>query len=88
MSIKDKVNEVLDKTTIDDKIVDGAKKVKESVENVLDKTEIDDKIVEGAKKAAGAGKKAVDSLLDKTEIDDRIKEKIGDIKEKKNKDNE
>ena len=56
MSIKDKVNEVLDKTTIDDKIVDGAKKVKESVENVLDKTEIDDKIVEGAKKAAGAVK--------------------------------
>ena len=50
MGLKDKIDEVLDKTEIDDKIVDGVKaagsKIKEVTNNLLDKTEIDDKIVD------------------------------------------
>ena len=44
-----KVQDVLDKTDIDEKIVGAAKDVKEKVQGVLDKTDIDDKIVDGAK---------------------------------------
>ncbi len=50
MGLKDKIDEVLDKTEVDDKIVDGVKaagsKIKEVTNNLLDKTEIDDKIKE------------------------------------------
>ena len=44
MGLKDKINEVLDKTTIDDKIIDAAGTVKDKVGDLLDKTEVDDKI--------------------------------------------
>ena len=51
MGLKDKIDSVLDKTDIDDKIAAKAK-------DVLDKTDIDDKLVAGAKdlkaKADGA----------------------------------
>ncbi|MBR3211352.1 MAG: hypothetical protein IKF71_05405 [Bacilli bacterium] len=50
-SINDNINDVLDKTDIDDKIVAAAGKVKETTKDILDKTDIDDKIVDAAKKA-------------------------------------
>ncbi len=50
-SITNNINEVLDKTEIDDKIVEAAGKVKKATKEALDKTEIDDKIVDTAKKA-------------------------------------
>ena len=50
-SISNNINEVLDKTEIDDKVVEAAGKVKKATKKVLDKTDIDDKIVETAKKA-------------------------------------
>ena len=49
-SISNNINEVLDKTEIDDKIVEAAGKVKDAAQNVLDKTEIDEKIVDATKK--------------------------------------
>ena len=46
--LKDKAQDVLDKTDIDDKIKEKAEKVKDTVEDkvddVLDKTDIDEKI--------------------------------------------
>lgn len=47
--VKEKVNEVLDKTDIDEKIVDVANKVKDTVQDLLDKTDVDEKLVETAK---------------------------------------
>ena len=49
MALQDKINEMLDKTEIDDKIKEGAGKVKGKVDDLLDKTEIDDKIKDAAK---------------------------------------
>ena len=49
-SISNSVNEVLDKTEIDDKIVEATNKVKDKTKEVLDKTDVDEKIVEGVKK--------------------------------------
>ena len=48
-----KAKEALDKTDIDEKIVDAAKGLKGKVQEALDKTDIDEKIVEGAKNIAG-----------------------------------
>lgn len=48
MELKGKIDELLDKTEIDDKIIEGAQKLKEKVDEVLEKTEIDDKIKEVA----------------------------------------
>lgn len=50
-SISSNINEVLDKTEIDDKIVDAAGKVKEATKKALDKTDIDEKVVDVARKA-------------------------------------
>ena len=44
---------MLDKTDIDEKIVEGAKGLKEKVQGALDKTDIDEKVVEGAKGLLG-----------------------------------
>jgi len=46
MSIKEKVDDLLEKTTIDDKIIAGAEKVKDKANELLDKTEVDDKIID------------------------------------------
>lgn len=47
--VKEKVNNVLDKTDIDEKIVGAANKVADTTKDLLDKTDIDDKIVDAAK---------------------------------------
>ena len=44
--LKEKVDGLLDKTEIDDKIKEGAASLKEKVDAALDKTDIDDKILE------------------------------------------
>ena len=49
MALKDKIQEALDKTEVDDKIVAGVKKgaskVEEVVGKALDKTDLDEKFV-------------------------------------------
>lgn len=60
--VKDKVQEVLDKTEIDDKIVEAADTAKEKVQGVLDKTEVDEKIVE----ASHDVKEKVEDVFQKT----------------------
>lgn len=49
-TISDNINDVLDKTDLDEKIVAAAGKVKDATQDLLDKTEIDDKIVDLAQK--------------------------------------
>ena len=56
-SIQNNIQEVLDKTEVDDKIIDAATKVKDKTKDILDKTEIDEKIVDTAKKAKETVKK-------------------------------
>jgi len=51
--VKGKIQEILDKTDIDEKIVDAAKGLKDKVQDALDKTDIDEKIVDGAKNVVG-----------------------------------
>ena len=72
-SVKGKVQEILDKTDVDDKLIDKAKGLKDkagdAVEGALDKTDIDDKI-----------KAKADEVLDKTDIDEKIKDKIDNLK--------
>ena len=51
--IQEGAKNVLDKTDIDEKIVEGAKGLKEKVQGALDKTDIDEKVVEGAKGLLG-----------------------------------
>ena len=67
-SLKSKVQEALDKTDIDEKIVEGAKGLKGKVQEVLDKTDIDEKIVGAVKSVPGK----VQEVLDKTDIDEKI----------------
>ncbi len=50
MDIKGKINEVLDKTDIDEKIKENPGMIKDEVKKVLDKTDIDDKIIDKFKK--------------------------------------
>ena len=50
MDIKGKINEVLDKTDIDEKIKENPGIVKDKVKEVLDKTDIDEKIIGKFKK--------------------------------------
>ena len=49
-SVRKDIDEVLDKTDVDDKIKDAADTVKKKTKEVLDKTDIDEKIVDTAKK--------------------------------------
>ncbi len=46
MEIRDKLNEVLEKTTLDEKIKENPTVLKETVDKILEKTDIDDKIKE------------------------------------------
>ena len=41
--------DILDKTDIDEKIVEGVKDLKDKAQGLLDKTDVDEKIVDGAK---------------------------------------
>ena len=50
MDIKGKINEVLDKTDIDEKLKENPGAIKDKVKEVLDKTDIDDKIIDKFKK--------------------------------------
>ncbi len=50
MDIKGKINEVLDKTDIDEKIKENPAIVTDKVKEVLDKTDIDEKIIGKFKK--------------------------------------
>ena len=61
--VKEKINDVLDKTDVDEKIVDAYEKVLDATKDLLDKTDVDEKIVDTAKKA----KDSVKNLLDKDE---------------------
>ena len=76
--LKDKVDDVLEKTDIDDKI-------KAKAQDVLDKTDIDDKI----KGAAGELKDKAAGALEKTDLDEKVgaaakkmKNKVQDVMEK------
>ena len=46
---KSKLQELLDRTDVDEKIVDAVKSVPGKVQELLDKTDVDEKIVDGAK---------------------------------------
>ena len=48
--VREKIQETLDKTDVDEKIVEAADKVKKATKDALDKTEIDDKIVDTVQK--------------------------------------
>lgn len=54
--VKEKINDVLDKTDIDDKIIEATSKIKESAKDVLDKTDVDDKIIEATNKVKDSAK--------------------------------
>jgi Txe/YoeB family toxin of Txe-Axe toxin-antitoxin module len=56
MEIKKKVDELLDKTEIDDKIKEKAGAAKEKVNELLDKTDVDDKIKAKAGELQGKGR--------------------------------
>ena len=60
-ALRGKVQELLDKTDIDEKIVAGAKGLKDKAQELLDKTDVDEKIVDGVK---GAAAKVKDFLTD------------------------
>ena len=66
--ISDTIQNILDKTDIDEKVVDAAKGLKDKVQDVLDKTDIDEKVADAAKGL----KDKVQGVLDKTDIDDKI----------------
>ena len=77
---KDKAQEVLDKTDIDEKIVEGAKKVKGKAEEALEKTDIDDKI---KAKAEGVKDAFQEKFQRNEETGDGGKEKDTYVKNKK-----
>ena len=54
----------LDKTDIDEKIVEAAKGIKNKAQDVLDKTDIDEKITDAAKGLYEKGKQTVDSAAE------------------------
>jgi hypothetical protein len=56
---KEKIDNVLDKTDIDEKIGEAAKKVKDTTQNILDKTDIDEKIGDTVQKAVDEVKKVI-----------------------------
>ena len=58
--LKDKVNDALEKTDIDDKIKANSKDIKKGVGTVLDKTDIDDKVIAKAKEVVGKFKDGKD----------------------------
>ena len=72
--LKDKAQDVLDKTDIDDKIIDGAKKAKDKIK--------DAKLDEKLKDAAGKAKDAAQGVLDKTDIDEKIVDAATKAKDK------
>ena len=61
---KDKVDDVLEKTDIDEKIIDLKDKVVSGVNDVLDKTDIDEKLVEAKDKAVTS----IDGVLNKNKV--------------------
>ena len=78
MDIKEKINGVLEKTDIDDKIKEKAGELKDKVDDALEKTDIDDKIKDAAGNVKDKAKEKAEDLLEKTDIDDKIKEKVYD----------
>ena len=72
--LKDKAQDVLDKTDIDDKLMDAAKKAKKDME--------DGKLEGKLKDAAGKAKDAAQGVLDKTDIDDKIMDAAKNVKDK------
>ena len=76
--LKGKVDSVLDKTDLDEKILAKAGELKEKAKEALDKTDIDEKIA--AK--AGELKEKAKEALNKTDIDDKILAKAGELKDK------
>lgn len=57
--IKDKIDDVLENTNVDEKIVDVSKKVKDKIDYVLEKTDLDEKISDTTKKVKKEVKKQV-----------------------------
>ena len=76
--VKEKVQEVLDKTEIDEKIVEVSNNMKEKVQEVLDKTEVDEKIVEVSTDV----KEKVQKVFDKKEEAPK-KKRVRKVKPKK-----
>ena len=77
---------VLDKTDIDEKIVETAKGLKDKAQQALDKTDIDEKIVETAKGAVEKGKEAVSAAAEKVaavkgSVPEAPKDAMGQIKD-------
>ena len=76
--LKDKVDDLLEKTDIDEKIVEKAGALKDKAGEFLEKTNIDEKVVE----KAGELKDKAGELLEKTDLDEKIAEKAGALKDK------
>lgn len=81
--VRDKVQEVLDKTDIDeklietkDKVVDASKEVKKKVDDFIEDNEIDKKIDETSNKI----KKSIDDFVEKNELDKKAEKMKKDIK--------
>ena len=68
---------MLDKTDIDEKIVEAAKDLKDKAQAALDKTDIDEKSVEAAKGL----KDEAQAALDKTQVDDKLAEAAKNLKQ-------
>ena len=66
--VRDSVNEFLDKTDLDEKVVAGAKSVKEKVTEALDKTDLDEKVMAGVKSV----KDTVTDAMDKSGLNEKI----------------
>ena len=57
--VKEKTTEILDKTDIDEKIIEAKDKVVEKTKDILDETELDDKLIEIKDKAVKKTKKVL-----------------------------
>ena len=74
-SLKDMAREALDRTDIDEKVLEAVKGLKSMAKEALDKTDIDEMVLEAVKDLKGKAKEA----LDKTDIDEKIIEGAKDI---------
>ena len=75
--IQESAKSVLDKTDIDEKIVEAAKDLKDKAQAALDKTDIDEKLADAAKEL----KNRAHAALEKTQVDDKLAEAAKNLKQ-------
>ena len=76
--LKGKVNEILDKTDIDEKIVEGVSELKDKAKGFLDKTDVDEKIAAGV---SGLKEKAEGLLNTAEDVKDEAVQAAEEVKD-------